>query len=57
MLAVDTAEPLRLEGTKRQYKLCGKLEGTAYFQRSADRLLRSRAATVRKNGLKGVTDL
>jgi len=37
----DTAESLRLEGTKHQYKLCGKLEGTAYFQSNADGLLRS----------------
>jgi len=37
----DTAESLRLEGTKRQHKLCGKLEGTAYLPSNADGLLRS----------------
>jgi len=37
----DTAESLRLEGTKHQYKLCGKVEDTAYFQSNADELLRS----------------
>jgi len=37
----DTTESLRLEGTKHQYKLCGKLEVTAYLQSSADGLLRS----------------
>jgi len=37
----DTAESLRLEGTKHQYKLCGKLEGTAYLPSNADGLLRS----------------
>ena len=80
MLAVDTTESLKLEGSKHQYKRCGKLEGTTYFQSSANRLLGSdqagcdvdvdvvtqfgsilkrlsRAATVEKDGLKGVTDL
>ena len=41
MLAVVTAESPRLDCTKHQYKLCGQLGGTAYFQNNADRLLRN----------------